>query len=472
MFNLGDELLSETRHDEFLELCAAATVGELTVEEQRRLRAHLAACPPCSEVMKQYEAVVRQTISALAPDPENLVSDPSWSQEAQDQAEEALFERVTLEEELGAGLGEGSGERSGERSGELLGERSATDRRGADGDSAAKTVGRIPLSVSQATWRNVWTLYAAGVLLFVALGLSSYRVGIHRGTESASVAPAPNQGNQPQSNQTALLQQVSDAGHEREILRSQIEQRDKAVTSLRHELEQQAAEMGRMKIAENQMQADLHSGQAGQQGLLQERSDLTQKLEAAQIRTQGLKNKLDSLEHQSSQDKQSATALEARVSDLTHLLHDRETTLDEQQELLAHDRDIRDLMGARDLYIAEVYDVERTGETKKPYGRVFYTKGKSLIFYAYDLDQQAGAKSASSFQAWGRRGPDRQQALNLGVFYADSASKKRWVLRFDDPKALDQIDAVFVTVEPNGGSHKPSTKPLLFAYLRLDPNHP
>ena len=27
--------------------------------------------------------------------------------------------------------------------------------------------------------------------------------------------------------------------------------------------------------------------------------------------------------------------------------------------MLAHDRDIRDLMGARDLYIAEVYDVAR-----------------------------------------------------------------------------------------------------------------
>ena len=166
------------------------------------------------------------------------------------------------------------------------------------------------------------------------------------------------------------------------------------------------------------------------------------------------------------------TALEAKVSDLTGLLRDRENTLDQQQELLAHDRDIRDLMGARDLYVAEVYDVERNGETKKPYGRVFYTKGKSLIFYAYDLDQQAGAKNASTFQAWGRRGPDWQQALNLGIFYVDNSSKKRWVLRFDDPKALAQIDAVFVTVEPNGGSHKPSNKPLLFAYLHIDPNHP
>ena len=452
-------------HDEFLELCALSTSGELTGEEQKRLQGHLEVCPSCREAMKQYEAVVSKTIPALAPDPENLESDASWSREEQDQAESALFQRLTLEEELGQGSEEGSDEGS------------ATDRRGADGDSAAKTVGTIPLSVSQATWRNVWTLYAAGILLFVALGVSAYRVGIHRGTESASVAPGPNQGNQyrgnrNQANQIALLQQVSDAGHERETLRSQIEQRDKAMASLRHVLEQQSAEMGRMKVAESQMEADLHSGQAGKQGLLQEQSELNQKLEAAQAQSQGLQDKLDSLDRQSSQDKQHATALEAKVNDLTRLLHDRETSLDQQQELLAHDRDIRDLMGARDLYVAEVYDVERTGETKKAYGRVFYTKGKSLIFYAYDLDQQAGVKDASTFQAWGRRGPDWQQALSLGIFYVDNASKKRWVLRFDDPKALAQIDAVFVTVEPSGGSHKPSKKPLLFAYLHIDSNHP
>jgi hypothetical protein len=37
---------------------------------------------------------------------------------------------------------------------------------------------------------------------------------------------------------------------------------------------------------------------------------------------------------------------------------------------------------------------------------------------------------------------------------------------------LAQIDAVFVTVEPNGGSHRPSGKSLLFADLHIDPNHP
>jgi DNA repair exonuclease SbcCD ATPase subunit len=432
--------LSQSSHDEFLELCAISTSGELTGEEQKRLQEHLAVCPSCREAMKQYDAVVSEAIPSLAPDPESVESDPSWSQE---QAEAALFQRLTLQEELG------------------------TDRGGAKGDPASKDLGRVPLSASQATWRNVWTLYAAGILLFIALGVSAYQVGIHRGVKTAAVTPPATQ-----PNQAALEQQVSDVSHEREVLRAEMGQRDQAITDLRHELEQQSAEMGRMKLAQNQLETDLQNGQAGRQDLLQERSDLSQKLEAAQAKTQGLQDKLDSLEHQSSQDKQRATALEAKVSDLTRLLHDREAALDQQQELLAHDRDIRELMGARDLYIAEVYDVARDGQTKKPYGRVFYTKGKSLIFYAYDLDQQTEIKNASTFQAWGRRGPDRQQALNLGLFYEDSASKRRWVLRFDDPKTLAQIDAVFVTVEPNGGSHKPSGKPLLFAYLRIDPNHP
>jgi len=81
------------------------------------------------------------------------------------------------------------------------------------------------------------------------------------------------------------------------------------------------------------------------------------------------------------------------------LLQQRETDLEQQDQLLAYDRDIRELMGARDLYIAEVYDVAGTGETQKPYGRVFYTREKSLIFYGYDLVQQTEVKTASALQA-------------------------------------------------------------------------
>jgi len=37
---------------------------------------------------------------------------------------------------------------------------------------------------------------------------------------------------------------------------------------------------------------------------------------------------------------------------------------------------------------------------------------------------------------------------------------------------LERVDAVFVTVEPKGGSVRPSTKRLLFAYLDVGANHP
>lgn len=157
-------------------------------------------------------------------------------------------------------------------------------------------------------------------------------------------------------------------------------QRDTLIADLRHQVDRQSQE--------------------GRQELLQQRSDLNQRLETAESKTQGLLVKLHSLERQASDDKQRSIALEAKLTDLNRLLRDREATIDQQQELLAHDRDIRDLMGARDLYVAEVYDVERTGETKKAYGRVFYTKEKPLIFYPYDLDQQPGVKNASTFRAW------------------------------------------------------------------------
>jgi hypothetical protein len=45
-------------------------------------------------------------------------------------------------------------------------------------------------------------------------------------------------------------------------------------------------------------------------------------------------------------------------------------------------------------------------------------------------------------------------------------------LRSGDAKMVAQIDAVFVTAELNGGSHRPSGKSPLFADLCNDPNHP
>jgi len=270
----------------------------------------------------------------------------------------------------------------------------------------------------------------------------------------------------------ALEQQMSDVGHERVVLKAELVDRDKVTGDLRRQVQQQLATLIEMKSTQANLEQSLQNAEALKQQGSQERASLTQKLDFTEASLHTVQAQLDSVRQQKSDDQLRVASLEERNKDLSSQLREREQTINDQAELLAHDRDIRELMGARDLYIAEVYDVARDGATQKPYGRVFYTRGKSLIFYAYDLDQQANVKNASTFQAWGRRGADKEQALNLGIFYEDNAAKKRWVLKSDNTHALDQIDAVFVTVEPNGGSHKPSGKPLLFAYLKVDPNHP
>jgi hypothetical protein len=431
-------------HDEFLELCAVSTSGQLSEEDQRRLQEHLVVCSSCREALQQYEAIIRHAIPAMAADetPENLEAGTRWSEK---RAESALFERIAREE----------GKPGIEQNGPIQIHRQTSAR-------------RVLSPASAAAWRSVWALYAEGILLFIALGFCAYEVGIRRGTNAANVA-APHSDTQ---SQISLEEKLSDASHEREVARAQVEQRDSLIADLRRQLQQQSAKMDQMKAAQEQSDAALRNADAGRQELIQQRTEAEQKFNAAQLSAQALQTKLDSIAEKPSQDAKQAATLDAKVNELTNLLHQRDAVVDQQQELLAHDRDIRELIGARDLYVAEVYDVARNGATQKPYGRVFYTKGKSLIFYAYDLDQQTIAKNASTFQVWGRRGPDREQAFPLGIFYEDNAAKKRWVLKLDDPKLLAQIDAVFVTIEPNGGSRKPSGKPLLFAYLRVDPNHP
>jgi hypothetical protein len=427
-------------HDRFLELCALSTSGELTEVEQKDLRAHLAECADCRQALKEFEAAAGIGMPLLHSD---LTSADS-------------LEPSTNSTEAGKTA-----------RGMAVAPIETADRTAIAQSSGLSFPHRNGHRHVQVNWNYVWMPFAAAVVLTVALGLYSFQVGKHNGQETVRATPSI-----ADTRVDALEQRISDASHDREVLKAQVADRDRMVADLRRQIANQSAALNETKSAQVNLQQSLQGDEAEKQQVAQERSTLSQQLDAAQASLQKTRTELDSLRQQRSQDQSRADSLEAQIRDLHGQLHDLEQDLGKQQELLAHDRDIRELMGARDLYIAEVFDVARDGQTQKPYGRVFYTKGKSLIFYAYDLDQQAGLKSASTFQAWGSHGLDRQQATSLGVFYQDSVAKKRWVVKFDDPKKLEQIDAVFVTVEPNGGSHKPSGKQLLFAYLKVDPNHP
>jgi anti-sigma factor RsiW len=436
-------------HEEFLELCASATAGELSADEQAKLEAHLALCPECRRAMSEYEAAAGSGVSALAEElaPEGAEdTDSSWSLE---RAEKAFFKRLDSEQER------------------------ESDKADNDGADPVKVGQRYTYRPSQIRWRELWMPFAAAVLLALALGIAAYRTGMKRGTDVAHTTPVPAKASE------SLEEQASDAGYERAQWIAKRAEDGKVIDDLKRQLAEQRKVVNSLRITEGaQTRATPTEGPSGQ-GARESGARGDEELATAQAKLQELQKTMDAVTAQREEATARAAILETKVGDLTRLVRDREQALDQkdgevarQQELLEHDRDIRELMGARDLYIAEVHDVARTGQTDKTYGRVFYTKGKSLIFYAYDLDAQPGVRNLSSFQAWGRKGPDKQQALNLGIFYEDNVSKKRWVLKADDPKTLQDIDAVFVTVEPNGGSHHPSGKQLLFAYLRVTPNHP
>jgi hypothetical protein len=88
-------------------------------------------------------------------------------------------------------------------------------------------------------------------------------------------------------------------------------------------------------------------------------------------------------------------------------------------------------------------------------------------------DQQPGYRNAKAVQVWGSPSEDQSHAVSLGVFYMDNEANRRWVFKSDDPATLENINAVFVTIEPKGTSTKPTGKPFLYAYLRTAPtNHP
>lgn len=161
-----------------------------------------------------------------------------------------------------------------------------------------------------------------------------------------------------------------------------------------------------------------------------------------------------------------------QLVEMARRLTEQERMMERERRLLVADRDIRELMGARNLHIIDVFDVDGKGKNRQAFGRVFYTEGRSLIFYAFDLGEPEATLASHSYQAWGQREGSGASTVNLGVLYMDSVEQQRWVLKFDDPEVLNQIDALFVTVEPRGGGKRPSGEKLLYAYLQTDPNHP
>lgn len=426
--NREDPIVAQDHTDDyFAELCALASTGTLSPAEWHQLEAHLSHCLSCRALKADYERVVSTALPAMAANKATVDdgdSPDAWSLE---EAERALFERI--------------------------------NRENIEPDKVAKSPG----SLSRSRLPLVGAVAAA---LLLSCSYAAYRAGEARGHGPVAASnPVERAAPIAQIEPPEISQQPRRQGSQPDP------ERAARLIELQHRLRTSATEATMLEGQRQSLLDQLSQRDSELKENEGQRADLERLLSLAQSNAQSLQTKLDIATAQWLA-RPSLEALQQRVDDLTGELDERDRQIAKGEELLEHDRDIRNLMGARDLYIGEIYDVAKSGKTQKPFGRVFYTQGKSLVFYAYDLDQQPGIKLASTFQAWGRRGLDQKHDVSLGIFYQDDQNKKRWVLKSNDSATLSKLDAVFVTVEPHGESAKPTGKPLLFTYLKLPPNHP
>jgi anti-sigma-K factor RskA len=427
-------------HQKFREFCALANSGSLSVRESRALDRHLRTCAECRELFTEFELLSEEGIPLLAANYTGANESEGWDSAV---ARRRLFARIRAAEPPSLSL-----------------------------DPYKVPRDKVPRgSGVQHLWGfgGHWGQAALAACLVIAVGAGAYQLGSrrHRGV------PPP-----------VIFQQVSLANllAEKQAVELSFDTKAKETAQLQDQSRKQKQEIDRLRLALGELQERSSAfGSARDQAeeKLQEASQrgdaLAGQLQQAQRDYQGLQAELAALRTDRDHDALQAVTLQARIDELTAANRDQDRRLRDSDQFLASDRDIRELMGARKLYIADVFDVDSGSRTRKPFGRVFYTQNKSLIFYAFDLDHQPGIKNASTFQVWGQRETalgEQAHPMNLGILYMDSEANRRWVLRSDDPKQLNEIDAVFVTVEPHGGSQKPTGKPFLYALLRKEANHP
>jgi len=421
-------------HEKFKELSALANSGTLTAREWAELKGHLESCEECSQVHDEYLLLASEGIPLLDARYGNQEERGSWDDLA---TRIKLFARVRAAEQL------------------------------ASSDPTSHVEAGVWLNLRRRIPVNLLSSAGLAACLVVVVGLAAYRLGtraqvgvkqVQASAEShfQNLAAVKKQSvDELLDTQTKKLFQLQEQG-------SQREQELSKLRSALHTVGDRATELAAENSATDEQLRTVS----------EQRDTLRVQLRDAEQAFQTVQEELATLRAVHDKTLLQTASLDSRVDELSTTNRNQERRLIDDEQYLASDRDIRELMGARKLYIADVFDVDSRSRTRMPFGRVFYTQGKSLLFYGFDLDRQSGLQNASTFQAWGRRETDQGKPLNLGILYMDSESNRRWALRFDDPKQLSEIDAVFVTVEPHGGSQKPTGKPFLYALLRKEANHP
>jgi hypothetical protein len=402
-------------HEQYEELCALAASGQASPDELTDLKAHLDDCPSCRSAAYDFTQVSAQGLSQLAAKRLNCQIPSGMTQR--------FVARVRSE-----GI---------EITRENVPKTTPTNRR-----AIFATIGAV-----------------AAVTLIAGL--------LAIGRQKSS--PVAGDRGQPPANQTTVPRSVTGsqdgrAGDAR--LQQELSSARAEMTSMGATIKTQRAELESASKARDDLNARLTEAEQGSARTQVERSQRDARI--AQLEGE--------IEKARSEKNASDTALalqEAEVRELRKQVSDEATALGQQQELAAKGSDVRDLVIARNLHIIDVHDRDGDGKSQRAFGRIFYTEGKSLIFYAYDLADPRKLDTKVSFYVWGERLGAEKPVRSLGIFHNDDASEGRWVLTFDDPQVLAQINSVFVTVESSRKTIKePGGRRVLFAFLGDKPNHP
>jgi hypothetical protein len=219
---------------------------------------------------------------------------------------------------------------------------------------------------------------------------------------------------------------------------------------------------------------DAHDGELAAQvaALTSERDQLRLASSAKDTQIADLGTQLQRRQAVNSDQFASLAESQIQIRNLRDQLDEQNAMIQEQKSLLAAGSQARDLIIARNLHIIDVHDNNGEGERQRAFGRIFYTEGKQIVFYAYDLNSAAKLKKQVAFYVWGGKLGDEHAVRNLGIFRSEDPSAGRWVLTFDDPHVLAQINTVFVTAESKKNIERPDGRQILFAYLGDKANHP
>jgi hypothetical protein len=245
---------------------------------------------------------------------------------------------------------------------------------------------------------------------------------------------------------------------------------------LEQEIAALRADRGRLEAELKRSRSDNEDLHGAVAEAIQRNSGLAQQLQTVSAAQAKAENDLSRLRSQRDSDQIAIQAQNKEIASLNEKLQEESAQRAREQDILAAETKIHELVGARNLHIVDVFDTYETdghhGKTEKAVGRIFFKEGESLVFYAYDLSKTRAKSGKYVYYVWGHRN-DVDNVRSLGALGEDDPAQSRWMLKTNDAQALANIDRVFVTLEQAGKiSARPSGQKILSAYLGAPANHP